>query len=69
MALVREMPVNAIARLVDEHDTKLWRVVHRYVDHARAKADFSSVTEIGMDETACKRGHNYITLFMDLTKR
>ena len=32
MALVKEMPVKAIAGLVGEHDTKIWRVVHHYVD-------------------------------------
>ena len=28
MALVSAMPVNAVARLVGEHDTRLWRVIH-----------------------------------------
>ena len=31
MALVSAMPVNAVARLVGEHDTRLWRVIHHYV--------------------------------------
>ena len=69
MVLVREMPVLAVADLVDEHDTRLWRILHRHVEEARAKADYSDVTQVGLDETASKRGHNYITLFMDLTKR
>jgi transposase len=34
MALVKEMPVKAIGRLVGEHDTKIWRIVHHYVDRA-----------------------------------
>lgn len=66
LALVREMPVRAVARIVGEHDTKIWRVVHHYVDEARSEADFSEVCAVGMDETASKRGHQYITLFMDL---
>ena len=28
MTMVSAMPVKAVARIVDEHDTKLWRVVH-----------------------------------------
>ena len=32
------------ARLVDEHDTRLWRVLQHYVDKARSEADFSGVT-------------------------
>ena len=54
------------ARLVDEHDTRLWRVLQHYVEKARAEADFSEVTMIGVDETSRSKGHNYITVFMDL---
>lgn len=66
LALVKEMPVAAVARLVGEHDTRLWRILHHYVDRAREEADFSEVTRVGVDETSAKRGHNYITLFCDL---
>ena len=69
MALVREMPVRAVARIVGEHDTRLWAVMHHYVDKARAEVSLADVTRIGVDETAAKRGHDYITLFMDLAKR
>lgn len=64
MMLVKEMPVKALARLVQEHDTRLWRIVHHYVEQARAEADFSDVHNVGMDEKASKRGHNYLTLFV-----
>ncbi len=66
MMLVKEMPVAALARLVGEHDTRLWRIVHHYVGQAREAADFSEVRYVGMDEKASKRGHNYLTLFVDL---
>jgi transposase len=69
MALVREMPVNAIARLVGEHDTRLWRVVNHHTEEARAKLDFSDVTTICLDEKSYRRGHNYVTFFMDLDLR
>jgi transposase len=54
------------ARLVDEHDTRLWRVLRHYVDEARDRQDLSQVTVIGVDETSRSKGHNYITVFMDL---
>lgn len=69
MKLVQGMPVRAAARLVGEHDTLLWRIVNHYVDLARSQADHSRVTQVGMDETAARRGQNYVSLFVDLKER
>jgi len=66
MTMVSAMPVEAVARIVGEHDTRLWRVVHYYVDQARARADAASVTRVAIDETAARRGHDYISLFVDI---
>jgi transposase len=69
MILVREMTVNAIARLVGEHDTRIWRVLKHHVDVARAKQDFSKVQTIAVDEKSYRRGHRYVTFVMDLKLR
>lgn len=69
MALVREMPVNAAAAMLGEHDTRIWRVIDHYVHSARAQADHSEVRRVGMDETSAKRGQNYIALFFDMDQR
>lgn len=69
MALVQAMPVAVVARMVDEWDTRLWRIIHHYVAAARAGADHSEVTSIAFDETASRRGHNYVSLFVDLVRR
>jgi len=66
MTMIPAMPVAAVARIVGEHDTRLWRVVHHYVDQGLARADASDVTRIAIDETAARRGHDYITLFADI---
>ena len=66
LALVRDLPVKALARLIGEQDTRIWRVVRHYVAEARRQEDHRGVTRIGMDETARKRGHNYVSLFVDL---
>lgn len=68
MALVSEMPVKAVADLVGEHDTRIWRVLHHYVALARAAADFSTTTRVGLDETSRRRGHHYISMFVDLDR-
>jgi transposase len=69
LQLVQVMPVLAAARLVGEHDTLVWRILHHYVDSARSKANHSSVTQVGIDETAARRGHDYVSLFVDLSER
>jgi transposase len=65
MTLAKNMPVKTIATFVGEQDTRLWRIIHHYVDKGRAEADFSKVKMVGLDETSCKRGHDYISLFVD----
>ena len=52
------MTATQAARLVDEHDTRLWRVLQHYVEEARAREDFSEGTTIGVDETSRSKGHN-----------
>ena len=66
MTLVTAMPVAAAARLVREHDTRLWRVVLHYVEKAARARDLAGLRRVAIDETAARRGHNYITLFVDI---
>lgn len=66
MTLAKAMPVKTIGSFVNEHDTKLWRIIHHYVDKGRSEADYSQVKKVGFDETSSKRGHNYVSLFVDL---
>ena len=68
MLLAKAMPMRDLSRLVGEHDTRLWRVVKHYVEEARAKADFSEVQTLAVDETSSQRGHNYITLVAEPEK-
>jgi transposase len=68
MTMVPAMPVAAVARIVGEHDTRLRRVMHHYVDQARARTDAAAVTQIAVDETAAQRGQDYITLFADVAQ-
>jgi hypothetical protein len=56
LAMVRQMPVNAVAARVGETDKRLWRIIDHYVSQARAKLDFSKVRRVGVDETASRRG-------------
>ncbi len=69
MVLAAEMPVKAIADMVGEYDQRIWKIINRNVEEALAKEDYSQVTQIGIDETSSKRGHNYITVVVDLDQR
>ena len=52
----------AAARLVGEHDTRIWRVLHHYVDQARRARDHREVRQVGIDETASRRRFHYVSL-------
>ena len=69
MTLVANMPVRAAAEMVGEHDTLLWRMIHHYVGAAVDRMDLAAVKRVAIDETAAKRGHNYISLFVDIDER
>ena len=66
MALAKEMPVKAIAGLVGEHDTKIWRIVHHYVELAVEAQDLSGTERLGIDDTSFRRGQDYVSVFCDL---
>lgn len=67
MTLCREMAVDAVADLVGEHDTRLWRMIHHYVEAAWSKSDWEGLERIGVDETSTRKGHAYATAFVEVT--
>ena len=69
MVLAREMPVNKVAKIIKADDNKLWRMMHHYTEAARELEDYSGVTQIGVDETSKAKGHDYVSLFVDLEKK
>jgi transposase len=66
MALAREMAVAAVAQLVGEHDTRLWRVVRHYVALAHGRQHWSGVKAVAIDETATRKGHRYATVVVEI---
>ena len=69
LCLCREMPFAAVARLVGESWHRVAAIAERYVDLALSEADFSTVRELAIDETAKARGHDYVTLAADTQRR
>ena len=65
-----EMPVSSVSKRMRVSAPRIWRIFHHWVGKARNEIDLSAVSRIGVDETSSRKGHNYITNFVDLdTKR
>src|ERR1700758_4912095 len=57
------------ARLVKESWHRVHAICSRYVDLAVAQADLSRVVAVAVDETSCRRGHDYLTIAADAEER
>jgi transposase len=71
VTLCKAMTVRQVAQLlryrsIGVSDMRIWCPLDHYVEQARAQEDCSAVTSVGLDETAARRGHDYISLFHDL---
>ena len=69
LALAREMPFAAVARLVGESWHRVHAICERYVELAVAELDLSEVRALAIDETSSRRGHNYLTAVADAAQR
>lgn len=67
--LCQAMPVHCVAKITGVTDHKIWRMLDLYVEKAKANETFSEVTSIGVDETSVAKGHDYISLFVDLNDK
>lgn len=69
LRMCTHMPVHQVGKIPGLLDRKLWHVLDCYVFKGLNQADHSLVKMIGMDETSIKKGHDYITLFVDLLQK
>ena len=70
MALIeREMPVNKAADLVGEYAQRIWTIFTYWVGIAYQEDDQNEVTQLGIDETSVRKGHDYITVAADIDAR
>ncbi|CCG07410.1 Transposase, IS204/IS1001/IS1096/IS1165 family protein [Pararhodospirillum photometricum DSM 122] len=68
LMLAREMPVQAAARQMAITDQRLWRIIGHYVGQALGRLDLAGAKAVAFDETASKRGHNDVTIFIDMDR-
>lgn len=70
MTLAMHLPVAVAAKqFLKITDKRLWRIVFHYVEAAVSRMDLAGVRRVSIDETAAKRGHDYITLVVDIDGR
>ncbi|MDQ7023522.1 MAG: hypothetical protein Q9M97_08565 [Candidatus Gracilibacteria bacterium] len=50
---------------LQEDGERLMRIATYYVNKSKEKADYSKITSGGIDETSRKKGHNYLTTFVN----
>lgn len=69
LKMCQHMPIHQAAKMLNTTDHKLWAMVDGYVWKALAVMDLSDMSHLGVDETSIARGHEYISLFVDLKER
>jgi transposase len=67
--MCQAMPVSRVASITKTSDDKLWDMLEKYIDSTREEENFENIDAIGLDETSRAKGHEYITLFVDLQQR
>jgi transposase len=65
----REMPVKRAAETLKVYPQRLWNVFDYWVSIAREKDNPSTITKLGIDETSSKKGHNYVTIGVDMDSK
>ena len=67
LSFAKEMSVAAVANLVRIHPDSVWRILERYIREEVYKMDLSGVRIVGVDEVSIGKGHQYMTIFGDLS--
>ena len=66
LTLMREMPASKAGEILGETDHKLWRMLFAHVAAAWADLSWEDVVWVGADEMNRRKGHHYLTVFVDL---
>jgi transposase len=69
LCLAQHMPMAQVAALLGVNANPLWERLTRTVMAAHDQENYADVRAINVDETASKRGHNYVTVVADSEAR
>lgn len=62
----QEMPVNKVGKVLRIYPNRVWTIFNYYLSIAYSNADHASIKVLGIDETSTVRGHNYVTISVDM---
>ena len=70
MALIeREMPVNKAADILKVYPKRIWTIFNYWISKAYSQDQQAGITVMGIDETSSKKGHEYVTIAVDMESR
>jgi len=69
LQLVKSMSVAEASNLIGANEHKIWATIDKYVEMSRKLESYEDVTAVGVDETSKAKGHDYISIFLDMKKR
>ncbi len=69
LLMENEMPVNKAADIFKVYPKRIWTIFNYFINLALSKDEQSGVSSIGIDETSRKKGHDYVTVAVDLHER
>ena len=64
----QEMPVNKAGKILNEYPNRLWTIFNYWIGIAYSGVDHSNIKALGIDETSSKKGHEYLTVAMDMDR-
>ena len=62
----QEMPVNKAGKVLNEYPNRIWTIFNYWIGIAYNDVDHSGIEALGIDETSSRKGHDYLTVAMDL---
>ena len=67
--LCQQMPFNVVTQMVGLSWHRVHAVCERYVDEAVEQTALDQLRAVSIDETSCRKGHDYVTLVADEAER
>lgn len=69
LALAQQLPVSEVAKMLGTNPQPLWKRLVEMVLRAYDQESFANLRHLTIDETAIRRGHDYVTVIADRVAR